>query len=82
MTVNPGFGGQDFIESVLPKIRRIKERLDEMSDPPILEVDGGVDVQTAEKAIHAGARMLVSGTAVFGSEDYRKAITEIRGDKS
>ncbi len=81
MTVNPGFGGQDFIESVLPKIRRIKERLDEMPDPPILEVDGGVDVQTAGKAIDAGARMLVAGTAIFGSKDYRKAITGIRGDK-
>ena len=82
MTVNPGFGGQRFIESVLPKIRRVKERLDGLPNPPILEVDGGVDVQTAGEVIRAGARMLVAGTAVFGAQDYRKAIAGIRGENS
>ncbi len=82
MTVNPGFGGQRFIESVLPKIRRVRERLDGLSNPPILEVDGGVDAQTAGEVIRAGARMLVAGTAVFGAQDYRKAIAGIRGENS
>ncbi len=78
MTVNPGFGGQRFIESVLPKIRRVKERLDRLPNPPILEVDGGVEPKTAGPVIEAGARMLVAGTAVFGQEDYAEAIARIR----
>ncbi|MFQ5911729.1 MAG: ribulose-phosphate 3-epimerase [Nitrospinota bacterium] len=78
MTVNPGFGGQRFIESLPLKIRRVRERLDALSDPPILEVDGGVDPTTAGWAVEAGARMLVAGTAVFGQKDYREAIAMIR----
>ena len=78
MTVNPGFGGQRFIRGVLPKIRRVSERLDSAAVRPILEVDGGVDPDTAGPAVEAGARMLVAGTAVFGQEDYRGAIARIR----
>ena len=78
MTVNPGFGGQGFIRSVLPKIRAVRERLDTMTLRPVLEVDGGVDPATSGMAVEAGARMLVAGTAVFGQKDYRDVIARIR----
>ncbi|MEA3489567.1 MAG: ribulose-phosphate 3-epimerase [Candidatus Omnitrophota bacterium] len=73
MTVEPGFGGQDFIEEVLDKIRRIRARFD-----GYIQVDGGINRQTAPKAIDAGADILVAGTAVFGQKDYGKAIRELR----
>jgi ribulose-phosphate 3-epimerase len=78
MTVNPGFGGQRFIQSALPKIQKVRERLDALVSPPILEVDGGVDKKSARRVIEAGARMLVAGTAIFGAKDYAKAIAGIR----
>lgn len=65
MTVNPGFGGQRFIESTLPKIRRLRDWLDRARPNVELEVDGGIDAETAPKVIAAGARVLVAGTAVF-----------------
>lgn len=69
MTVNPGFGGQKFIESTLPKIRRIREMIDAVNTDCELEVDGGIDAVTAERAVSAGARVLVAGSAVFGASD-------------
>jgi ribulose-phosphate 3-epimerase len=69
MTVNPGFGGQKFIESTLPKLRRIRERIDAVNPECELEVDGGIDAITAESVVSAGARVLVAGSAVFGAKD-------------
>jgi ribulose-phosphate 3-epimerase len=69
MTVNPGFAGQKFIESTLPKIRRIRELIDTVNPDCELEVDGGIDASTAPRAVSAGARVLVAGSAVFGAAD-------------
>jgi ribulose-phosphate 3-epimerase len=73
MTVNPGFGGQRFIESMLPKIQRARRLLQQCHADCELEVDGGVDVHTAPLAVHAGADVLVAGTAIFGDKDGPKA---------
>ena len=69
MTVNPGFGGQKFIESTLPKLRRIREMIDARNPNCELEVDGGIDATTAPRVVSAGARVLVAGSAVFGAKD-------------
>ena len=69
MTVNPGFGGQKFIESTLPKLRRLRELIDSVNPTCELEVDGGIDAVTAPLAVSAGARVLVAGSAVFGAKD-------------
>ncbi|MFO7274101.1 MAG: ribulose-phosphate 3-epimerase [Symbiobacteriaceae bacterium] len=81
MTVNPGFGGQRFIESCLPKIRQARELLAEagLADRVEIEVDGGVDPRTAPLCVEAGATVLVAGTAVFGKGDYAAAIAALRG---
>ena len=68
MTVNPGFGGQSFIQSMLNKIRRVRAMLDERGLSAELEVDGGINVQTASTAIDAGARVLVAGSAVYNPD--------------
>ena len=73
MTVNPGFGGQRFINSMLPKIQRARHLLQQSNLRCELEVDGGVDVQTAPLAVHAGADVLVAGTAIFADKDGPKA---------
>ncbi len=69
MTVNPGFGGQKFIDRTLPKLRRVREILDSVNPTCELEVDGGIDAITAERVVSAGARVLVAGSAVFGAPD-------------
>jgi ribulose-phosphate 3-epimerase len=66
MTVNPGFGGQQFLHSTLPKIRRVREMIDRVRPGCELEVDGGIEPHTAPLAVDAGARVLVAGSAVFG----------------
>ena len=66
MTVNPGFGGQHFIEYTLKKIRQTRQQLDQRNPDCDLEVDGGIDANTAPRAVEAGARVLVAGTSVFG----------------
>ncbi|CUB24741.1 Ribulose-phosphate 3-epimerase [Bacillus subtilis] len=82
MTVNPGFGGQKFIHSVLPKIIEVKRMADERGKKDLLiEVDGGVNKETAPLVIEAGANLLVAGSAVYGQSDRKKAISEIRGSK-
>jgi ribulose-phosphate 3-epimerase len=79
MTVNPGFGGQAFIESTLSKIAQVREMLDSVGSEAELEVDGGIGPQTAERVAAAGATVLVSGTAVFGAiEGVAPAIKAIR----
>jgi ribulose-phosphate 3-epimerase len=73
MTVNPGFGGQRFIHSMLPKIRRAQHLLQQCNAHCELEVDGGVDIETAPLAVNAGADVLVAGTAIFADQDGPKA---------
>lgn len=67
MTVNPGFGGQEFIASTLPKIRRVRAMIDQINPTCELEVDGGIGPDTAAQVVKAGARVLVAGSAVFGA---------------
>lgn len=74
MSVNPGFGGQRYIPSSTQKLREAKELINQSGRPVILEVDGGIDPQTAPDAVRAGADMLVAGTAVFGGPDIRTSI--------
>jgi ribulose-phosphate 3-epimerase len=78
MTVNPGFGGQEFIPSVLPKIEEAKRYIQEHKLKTEIEVDGGISPQTAESVKKAGATILVAGAAIFKSKDYSKTIKAIR----
>ncbi len=78
MTVNPGFGGQRFIESMLPKIETIRGWIDERALDVDLEVDGGIGNETILAAAAAGADVFVAGTAVFGADDYGEAIDGLR----
>ncbi len=82
MSVNPGFGGQSFIELVLPKGRAIRSMIDATGRDVDLEIDGGISEETAERAVAAGARVLVAGNAVFSKPDYAAAIGAIRAAAS
>ena len=85
MTVNPGFGHQQFLESTVPKIRRMAQMIEEINPTCDLEVDGGIDEATAPMAVAAGAKVLVAGTSVFGTnegvaaamESLRHAVSEV-----
>ncbi|KAL4447312.1 hypothetical protein ABPG77_007345 [Micractinium sp. CCAP 211/92] len=81
MSVNPGFGGQKFIESQVDKIRRLKTMCLEKGCNPWIEVDGGVTPDNAWKVIEAGANAIVSGSGVFGASDYAAAIQGIKTSK-
>jgi ribulose-phosphate 3-epimerase len=74
MTVNPGFGGQKFIEGSLPRIRQAKEMIRALAPEALLEVDGGVTLKNVRAISDAGADILVAGSAVFGSGDYTTTI--------
>ncbi|MFZ4440693.1 MAG: ribulose-phosphate 3-epimerase [Syntrophales bacterium] len=74
MTVNPGFGGQKFIESSLPRIRKAKEMIRTLAPNALMEVDGGVTLKNLREIADAGADILVAGSAVFGSGDYPATI--------
>ncbi len=76
MSVNPGFGGQKFIPSQLEKIRRLREMIGERDIE--LEVDGGINAETAPAVVEAGATVLVAGSAVFRGNDYQATIGELR----
>lgn len=78
MSVNPGFGGQKFIPSVLNKIAEARAMLDHIQSPALLEVDGGVKIDNAAHVIAAGANVLVSGSAIFSSRDYAATMTAMR----
>jgi len=78
MSVNPGFGGQTFIGSVLSKIELLRNTLDESGVELDLEVDGGIKPDNAATIKKAGANVLVAGSAIFGSDDYKKAIEGLR----
>jgi len=81
MSVNPGFGGQSFIESQLDKIRMLRDWIDAQSRPIDLEVDGGINADTARQAVSAGANVLVAGTSTFagGPDRYAENIRRLRG---
>lgn len=78
MTVNPGFGGQKFLPSQLPKIAALREMITRSGRDIRLAVDGGIDATTAPLAIQAGADVLIAGSAVYGKPDYAAAITSLR----
>ncbi len=78
MTVNPGFGGQSFIESSLPKIAELRSRIDALGLPIELEVDGGVKTDNIEDIAAAGADVFVAGSAVFGASDYQATIGTLK----
>jgi len=78
MSVNPGYGGQSFIEHVLPKIEAVRKRIDATGRDIWLEVDGGVKADNAQRVGNAGADTLVAGSAVFSGGHYRQAIDAIR----
>ena len=82
MSVNPGFGGQSFIDSQLRKIEAIRKQIDAIGKPIDLEVDGGIDAATAPRVIAAGANVLVAGTATFrgGPASYASNIKGLRGE--
>ncbi|AOH54241.1 ribulose-phosphate 3-epimerase [Peribacillus muralis] len=80
MTVNPGFGGQKFITSVLPKIAEVKAMAVRDNQDLEIEVDGGVNEETAKLCIEQGATVLVAGSAIYNQEDRREAIQKIRGN--
>jgi ribulose-phosphate 3-epimerase len=69
MTVNPGFGGQEFLAGTLPKIRTLRQRIDSLGTRCELEVDGGIDHETAPLVVAAGARVLVAGSSIYGAHD-------------
>ena len=78
MTVNPGFGGQSFIESRLPKIHSLRALLDHRGSEAELEIDGGVKPANIARISHAGADVFVAGSAVFGATDYAETIAEMK----
>ncbi|MFC2740388.1 MAG: ribulose-phosphate 3-epimerase [Selenomonas sp.] len=79
MTVNPGFGGQKFIPSMLEKIALLRHTVEENAFELDIEVDGGINAETAPLVREAGANILVAGSAVYGASDIEKAIQAIRG---
>jgi ribulose-phosphate 3-epimerase len=78
MSVNPGFGGQQFIRSVLPKIAEVRRRIDKLGRDVWLEVDGGVKADNIAEIAAAGADTFVAGSAIFGAKDYAATIGEMR----
>ena len=78
MSVNPGFGGQQFIRSVLPKISEVRSRIDSLKKEILLEVDGGIKIDNIAEVARAGADTFVAGSAIFGSKDYAATIRDMR----
>ena len=79
MTVNPGYGGQKFIESQLGKIHMLYHMIDEMETECDIEVDGGINPETSEQVREMGANILVAGSAIYGAKDVAQAVKDIRG---
>jgi len=78
MSVNPGFGGQAFIERALVKLREVRAMIDERNPACDLEVDGGIGLQNIERAVEAGATMLIAGSSVYGAPDPQAALRDMR----
>jgi ribulose-phosphate 3-epimerase len=83
MTVNPGFGHQHFIQSTLAKIRRVRQMIDRVKPECDLEVDGGIDPETARLCVEAGANVFVAGSAIFSSsQSVNEAMTRLRAGRN
>jgi ribulose-phosphate 3-epimerase len=78
MSVNPGFGGQSFIENTYSKVERLKKLIEEKNADTIIEIDGGVNLDTGKKLIEAGANALVAGSFVFGAENPTNTIADLK----
>jgi ribulose-phosphate 3-epimerase len=78
MSVNPGFGGQSFIEGAVDKVRRLRAMIDARGLSVDIEVDGGINAETAKRVVEAGATVLVAGSHIFGAKDYAQAIRSLR----
>lgn len=78
MTVNPGKGGQELIESTILKVKKLKEYIDKNNIEIDIQVDGGINTKNVEKLKQAGANIIVAGTAIINSEDYKKTIEELK----
>ncbi|MEL7564492.1 MAG: ribulose-phosphate 3-epimerase [Dehalobacterium sp.] len=79
MSVNPGFGGQSFIPSVLNKIKRLRQLIREQDLDIDIQVDGGICLENTREVVQAGANILVAGSAVFGEQDIKKAVADLKG---
>jgi ribulose-phosphate 3-epimerase len=82
MSVNPGFGGQSFVQGTLNKLKEMKAMIQETGKDIRLEVDGGIDVRTAPLVTRAGADVLVAGTSIFRKSDIKKAVSDLRASTS
>lgn len=78
MSVNPGFGGQKFIENTYDKVKRLKALIERKGSNTLIEIDGGVSINNARKLIDAGANVLVAGSSVFGADDPVKAANDLK----
>jgi ribulose-phosphate 3-epimerase len=78
MTVNPGFGGQEFISTMLPKVRRCRKMIDDLNPSVLLEVDGGVHEDTIDGLVEAGVDVFVAGSAIFGKGDYGENVRRLK----
>ncbi len=78
MTVEPGFGGQSFMDDMMGKITSLKQKLSEIGKTADIQVDGGINEETVSVAAKAGANVFVAGSAVFGAESYEKAVSSLR----
>ena len=78
MSVNPGFGGQKFIEAVLPKVTELRRTIDARGLDVDIEIDGGIKVDNVDRAVAAGANVIVSGSGIFGTGDYQATIAAMR----
>ena len=80
MSVNPGFGGQSFIDSALRKIEAVRKRIDMCGKDIRLEVDGGIKVENIRRVADAGADTFVAGSAIFGKGDYKSVVAAMRSE--
>lgn len=78
MSVNPGFGGQRFIPTIINKIKRLREWIDRLGLDVLIEVDGGINEETIREVSQAGCDIFVAGSSIFGSNDYKKKISLLR----
>lgn len=78
MTVNPGFGGQQFIPNSIDKIQQLRTAINDQGYTTLIEVDGGINSDTVDAVHNAGAQVLVAGSAIFGTDDYKKAIEVLK----
>ncbi|HOO95633.1 MAG TPA: ribulose-phosphate 3-epimerase [Proteiniphilum sp.] len=78
MSVNPGFGGQQFIESTVRKVARLREMIEKRNLPTLIQVDGGVNLETGRRLVDAGANVLVAGSFVFSSDDPEETIRQLK----